>query len=337
MRSKESNSILVSVIVPTFNRSRLLRELLESLADQTLNPANYEVIVADNCSTDDTAAMVAELQQLVAFPLVYLRMPWNRGPVISRNAAARLARGSILAFTDSDCRATRNWLERGVAAVGRTSEPAFASGPVRDKPEQSAGLFTLAYRSEGGEDLTYRTCNIFYRKDIFELLSGFDESAYLGQTSFMHYECADIDLAWRAKEQGYANVFDDTLVVYHEVWKVTPWNWLHKQTQLMPLPFFLKRHPHLAKSFLWHGGPLVAPQNALFYMLVAGLLLAPFTVGISLLLVAPFLIWLISRAAGEFRNKPLRTVVAVAFWGLAQAVMCGSLVWGSIRARRIVL
>ncbi|MEO7144352.1 MAG: glycosyltransferase [Bryobacteraceae bacterium] len=335
MLADNDNPILVSVVVPTFNRAVLLGELVESLGAQTLASSRYEVIVVDNCSTDPTAEIMRRMQSELTCRLVYHRMPENRGPVLSRNTAARMALGEILAFTDSDCRVSSNWLEHGLRALDEHPGAAFVTGPIRDKPEQPAGFFTLRYDAQPGEDRTYRACNIFYRKQVFWEAGGFDETAYYGQTSFMHYECADIDLAWRVKEKGCANFYAQDVVVYHEVWKVTPWNWLNKQTQLMPLPLFLKRHPHLARSFLWHG-PLFAPQNALFYVLVAGFLLAPVKLWF-LGLTLPYLAWLISRVTFELWRRPVRLLAALTFWGFAQAVMCGSLLWGSIRARRIVL
>jgi GT2 family glycosyltransferase len=217
----------------------------------------------------------------------------------------------------------------------RHPETAFVTGPVKDKPEQPGGFFTLRYDALPGEDPTYRACNVFYRAAIFWKAGGFDQGAYYGQTSFMHYECADIDLAWRLKEKGYANVYAPDVIVYHEVWKVTPWNWLHKQTQLMPLPFFLKRHPQVAKSFLWRGR-LYAPQNALFYLLAVGVILSPAKPWL-LVLALPYVVWLVNRVTSELWRRPVRLVAALTFWGLAQAVMCGSLLWGSIRARKIVL
>ncbi|HWB83053.1 MAG TPA: glycosyltransferase family 2 protein [Bryobacteraceae bacterium] len=333
--TENQNSIRVSVVIPTFNRAALLKELVESLNNQTLAPSSYEVIVVDNCSTDDTAALITGMQSQVRYRLIYHRMPENGGPVRSRNTAAKMARGEVLAFTDSDCRATQQWLERGLAALELHPDAAFVSGPICDKPEQSTGFFTLRYEAPPGEDYTYRAGNIFYRKSVFWEIGGFDETAYYGQTSFMHYECADMDLAWRIKESGRANYYAADMIVYHEVWKVSPWKWLHKQTQLMPLPLFLKRHPHLARYMLWHG-PLMAPQNALFYLLIAGLVLAPVRLWF-LLMALPYVVWLMARISHSLWKTPLRLAAALVFWSCAQAVMCGSLVWGSIRARRIVL
>ena len=69
-----SMELFVSVIVPTFNRCRLLRETIESLWNQTLPPICYEILVIDNLSTDGTQEMVEELQRQSPCPLVYHRM-----------------------------------------------------------------------------------------------------------------------------------------------------------------------------------------------------------------------------------------------------------------------
>lgn len=86
---------LFSVIIPTFNRADLLRQTLESVWRQTFT--DYEVIVVDDGSTDDTAAVLAEVA-----PKTNLITQQNAGPGIARNKGAENARGEYLAFLDSD-------------------------------------------------------------------------------------------------------------------------------------------------------------------------------------------------------------------------------------------
>jgi hypothetical protein len=56
-----ASELKVTVLLPTYNRERLLKEAIESLYHQTLPPDQFVVLVIDNCSTDNTAAMIAEL------------------------------------------------------------------------------------------------------------------------------------------------------------------------------------------------------------------------------------------------------------------------------------
>lgn len=85
---------LVSVIIPTFNRERYLKEAIASVLNQTLLP--FEVIVLDDGSTDDTAAIVKQ------FPSVRYYCQTNRGAAAARNQGVELAQGNFLTFLDSD-------------------------------------------------------------------------------------------------------------------------------------------------------------------------------------------------------------------------------------------
>ncbi|MGA3171439.1 MAG: glycosyltransferase [Chthoniobacteraceae bacterium] len=87
---------MISVVIPTYNRRDCLMRLLASLERQSAQAE--EVIVVDDCSTDDTAAVVAG-----HFPRVtYLRNEENRGPAVSRNRGIREARGKFIVGLDSD-------------------------------------------------------------------------------------------------------------------------------------------------------------------------------------------------------------------------------------------
>src|SRR6187549_3849177 len=97
--SNVAETPLVSVIIPTRNRSGMLREALMALAEQTLPASAFEVLVMDNCSTDETPQMMRDLAAELPFRVIYHVMPSNRGPARSRNTAAKMARAPILAFT----------------------------------------------------------------------------------------------------------------------------------------------------------------------------------------------------------------------------------------------
>ena len=89
---------LVSVVIPTFNRAAILRNTLNSLLQQTFN--NFEVIIADDGSSDDTGSLVNEyVQQL---NITYLYLPHSGLPSVARNEAIRVANAPYIAFLDSD-------------------------------------------------------------------------------------------------------------------------------------------------------------------------------------------------------------------------------------------
>ncbi len=180
----------VSVIVPTHNRRGLLERLLQSLFRQTLSPDRFEIVVASDGSTDGTAEMVKALQKTHE-NLMFMEQQ-NQGPATARNAASRAARGKYLAFTDDDCIAADDWLEKlvkvfersnAVAIQGRTSTVRSERTPLTIEVENERGMHGVP------------TCNAAYRKDVFHTAGGFDESF-----PFPHNE--DADLAWRAEELG---------------------------------------------------------------------------------------------------------------------------------------
>lgn len=99
----------ITVVIPTFNRADRLAVLLESL--QHLEPPSlpYDIIVADNGSTDGTAATVRRFAERSRVPVRYLHEP-RRGASHARNAAIDAASGSIVAFTDDDQDVAPDWL-----------------------------------------------------------------------------------------------------------------------------------------------------------------------------------------------------------------------------------
>ena len=92
----------VSLIIPTHNRSELLKGGLESVARLRVpDRALLEVIVVDNNSVDGTSAMVLGLQASYPFPLTYIFEP-QAGVSYARNSGIAKAQGEILVFMDDD-------------------------------------------------------------------------------------------------------------------------------------------------------------------------------------------------------------------------------------------
>ena len=253
MPNRQSNTLKVSVIIPTRNRRELLREVIESLCNQTLDPNGFEIIVMDNASTDGTPVLIKHLQARSPCTIRYGQLSSNLGPVQARNLGVKLAEAEIVAFTDSDCRAHPEWLERGLQVLTESDGSAFVAGAVLDKPDQAVSFFTIRNGAVPGENYTYPTCNVFYRKSVFLEMGGFDESVWLCDIANSPIECADTDLAWRIKEAGYETAYLDDLIIYHEVARATPRNWLLYHTRLLVIPELVRRHPQLRKKLLQWG------------------------------------------------------------------------------------
>ena len=103
------NAPRLSVVLPTRNRSALLARTLESLQGQTLDAAEFEVIVVDNGSTDDTRAVVERIAS--SQPNVRYAHEAEPGLHNARHAGIEAARSELLLFGDDDIRAFPTWVE----------------------------------------------------------------------------------------------------------------------------------------------------------------------------------------------------------------------------------
>ncbi|WP_232363831.1 glycosyltransferase family 2 protein [Desulfogranum japonicum] len=90
---------MISVILPTYNRASRLTRAIRSIQHQTLQP--QEIIVVDDGSTDDTAAVVSEMANDCSFPIELIHQA-NRGAAAARNRGICAARYPYLSFLDSD-------------------------------------------------------------------------------------------------------------------------------------------------------------------------------------------------------------------------------------------
>ena len=91
------NEPLVSVIIPTYNRGRLILDSINSVLNQTYK--NIELIVVDDCSTDDTEKTVKSIDDS---RIKYINLEKNSGACVARNKGIEISRGEFIAFNDSD-------------------------------------------------------------------------------------------------------------------------------------------------------------------------------------------------------------------------------------------
>ncbi|GAW95533.1 MULTISPECIES: glycosyltransferase family 2 protein [Colwellia] len=94
--------MLVSIIIPVFNREHVLQFALDSIAQQTYT--DWEIIVSDDGSTDNTKAIVDEFSKSVTQSVIFVEAKINQGVGCARNAGINKAKGDYIAFLDSDDR-----------------------------------------------------------------------------------------------------------------------------------------------------------------------------------------------------------------------------------------
>jgi glycosyltransferase involved in cell wall biosynthesis len=123
-----------SVVIATYNRAKELAETLDGLAHlRTTDP--WEVIVADNNSSDRTRQVVDDAAATFPAPLHYV-FEGEQGKAAALNTAIRLARGEIIAFTDDDALVEPDWLDQAGAALA-DGDAAYVGGPVLPRWEKA--------------------------------------------------------------------------------------------------------------------------------------------------------------------------------------------------------
>lgn len=212
------NKPLVSIIVVTFNSQKYISDCLEAIFKTKYE--NFEVIVVDNNSQDETLKIVE-----AKFPQVkIIQSHKNLGYAGGNNLGAVKARGQYLAILNPDTQVSKGWLEPLVLAI-QLPGVAVCQPKVMLLPEKNLINLTgktthflgfewltdyqkLDYRISMKEITSFSGSAVLIKKDIFLKLGGFDDDF------FMYYE--DGDLSWRARLAGYKILLVPESVVYHE-------------------------------------------------------------------------------------------------------------------------
>src|SRR6266550_6185835 len=121
----------VSIVVPTRNRARLLRDCIVSLMQQDLPGDRFEIIVVDDGSTDETPDVVREIRRRTNRPDIRYVRPEGRGLNVARNAGIQAAIGDPIAFVDDDVAVPSSWLKAVADGSLRHTDAGCFGGPVR--------------------------------------------------------------------------------------------------------------------------------------------------------------------------------------------------------------
>lgn len=200
MASDVPSHPLISVVITVRNEEPNLPQLFDSLLVQE---APFEVILVDALSRDRSFDIAQEYERRYPDRFRAFQRYGSRG--IGRNAGVAVARGEVVAFIDGDCFADRSWLAELRKAflhsdivAGRTE----AVGRVRYGALERIELY------QKGSDVTYPSCNLAYRRLLFEGLGGFDPRFITAE---------DIDLNLRAVRTGVSIRYAPEALVYHHM------------------------------------------------------------------------------------------------------------------------
>ena len=215
-----TSPLTLSVVLATYSRAEVLRRTLRHLADQTLNPASYEVIVIDDGSPDHTQEVVAQAISEAPCRITSLRHD-NSGPGYTQNRGIRQAAAPLILLLADDIILTRGALEAHVAAHARHPDRATAIlGNVRQSPELQQSVFQRNWdpfelrRLQQDQELPYWlfwACNISLKRD-FMLEHGMFRDAR-GRAGAAAHE--DVELGHRLSKHGVRIFHEKAALGYH--------------------------------------------------------------------------------------------------------------------------
>lgn len=194
----------VSVIIPNYNGSATIETCLRAVFSSDY--PWYEVIVADDCSTDNSAEIIA------SFPCKLVKLDRRCGAAGARNAAAHESRNDILFFTDADCvvapdtlsRAVRSFRERGAAVIGGT----YTRIPYDDTFFSTFQSVFVNYSETKNPVPDYvATHAMVISRELFLKSGGFPED-------FLPI-LEDVEFSHRLRRSGVALAMDPRILVRH--------------------------------------------------------------------------------------------------------------------------
>lgn len=215
-----------SIIICTYNRSRLLSDALESilnLSEEGLS-VTYEVVVVDNSSADDTKEIVEEFARRAWFPVRYTYEP-IQGLSYARNAGIRKAKGIYVVFIDDDCTVHPNWLSSLMDSIiehkcdiaqGKillNTDGINLPSWIDDEDKASFGYFDL------GDQVVYTDIilggNMCIKKALFEKHGMFD--VQLGEGASGRCEDTEFIRRVRNEQTDLRVLYVPGAVVYHRL------------------------------------------------------------------------------------------------------------------------
>lgn len=199
----------ISIIVPVLNGESYIRDCISSLINQDFPKDQYEILIIDNGSKDNTINILKKYKEHIT-----ILHESKKGAYIARNTGIEKSKGNIIAFTDADCIAHKDWLNE--LYKGFSSENiGCVVGAIKSYPGK-----TLVEMYSGNKDLLSQkhtlntkflpygqTANVAFRREVFEDIGNFDQRLMSG---------GDADISWRMQiNTNYKLIYRPDSIVEH--------------------------------------------------------------------------------------------------------------------------
>lgn len=218
----------LDVVVPTYNRSELLRRTINSLLQARIpDGLDITILIADNNSSDNTEEMVREIQSEAALPILYVK-EMRQSSSFARNAGISAGDGEIIGFVDDDEEIDEHWYEV-IAREFSNEATEFIGGPCLANSFTSLpawlppgyngviGVIDPKPRSAYGPSFpgNLNSGNAVIRRSVFERVGAY--SPNLGRSGKGLLSEEDAELYSRLMKAGIHGVHTPDLIIYHYI------------------------------------------------------------------------------------------------------------------------
>lgn len=188
-----------SIIIPVYNDSTELEKVLQGIGAQTCSREQYEVIVVDNGSTDNTRDLVQRFGDVIYI----IEDQYTKSPYSCRNRGLEVAKGGVIVLLDGTCIPEPDWLEKGMVCLEETGADIVSSHVIFDfRGRVTAGKLydsnNLSTESGMKSNGVAKTASLFIKKKVFDKVGRFPEGVRSG---------ADVRWSYRASGMGFTMEF----------------------------------------------------------------------------------------------------------------------------------
>lgn len=290
-----SNTPEVSIVIPTYNRSKLLRDAVNSVLGQD-SQSPFEIVVVDNNSHDDTKLVVQSLMQSHPGKVRYV-VETKQGNAHARNLGVTAAKGGIIAFIDDDVTVENNWLRVLKGVLDSRDDVSFVGGRVLPEWNGSPPAWLtpdhwppLALLDYGPEELTIAganprgllTANVAFRRSVLDEIGAF--SPHLQRVKDHIGSMEDTEFLLRVCRSGKKGIYNPEMTVrapvdverltkaYHRRWHtghghfyavMNDSEWERSRFHLMGVPSHLYKQTAV-HAVIWLSRVLTGNSDAAF-------------------------------------------------------------------------
>ena len=215
----------ISVIIPTYNRSALLRQTVETFLGQDYPADKWELLLVDNSSTDDTRSVITELAS--RDERISGLSESRKGAHFARNSGALAAKGEILYFTDDDMLAEPNLLSAIIEGFEADSKVASVTGKVLPRWDTEPPVWVLEHcrnallsLNDLGESLIVSdddpgvfSCHQAVKRDAFMRAGGFNPDTNAGDFTGDN----ETGLNIKIRQLGFRFAYVGSAVTHHMI------------------------------------------------------------------------------------------------------------------------